>query len=48
MEKKREKSHRVQAYVTKDTKEALKKIAEEQDRSESYVAGNMLNKAVKK
>lgn len=48
MEKKRDKSHRVQAYVTKDTKEAIKKLAEEQDRSESYVAGNILNKGVKK
>ncbi len=48
MEKKREKSYRVQAYVTKDTKEAIKEIAKEQDRSESYVAGNILNKGVKK
>lgn len=48
MEKKSRKSNRVQAYVTDDTKKALKKLAEEQDRSESYVAGNILNKGVKK
>lgn len=48
MKEKGVKTHRVQAYVTKDTKEALIKIAKEQDRSESYVAGNILNKGVKK
>lgn len=48
MNKKRVKSSRIQAYVTDDTKAAIKKIAEEQDRSESYVAGNILNKGVKK
>lgn len=42
------KTCKVQAYVTPDTKEAIKKIAKEQERSESYVAGNILNKGVKK
>lgn len=48
MEKKSKKTHRVQAYVTEDTKKALTQIAKEQERSESYVAGNILNKGVKK
>ena len=48
MKEKTKKVHRVQAYVTEDTKKALQKLAEEQDRSESYVAGNILNKGVKK
>jgi predicted transcriptional regulator len=48
MEKKPKKVHRVQAYVTEDTKKALEQLAKEQDRSESYVAGNILNKGVKK
>ena len=46
--KKPKKICRVQAYVTEDTKAAIIKLAEEQERSESYVAGNILNKGVKK
>lgn len=48
MAKKKTKTQRIQAYVTDETKEALVKLAKEQDRSESYVAGNILNKGVKK
>ncbi len=45
---KKAKLYRVQAYVTTETKKALEKIALEEDRSESYVAGKILNDYFKK
>lgn len=36
----------VQAYVTAPTKEAIVKMAQEQDRSESYIAGKILDTAI--
>lgn len=41
------KDNKVQAYVTEETKKAINKMAEDQERSESYVAGKILNEAVK-
>lgn len=41
------KDNKIQAYVTEETKKAINKMAEEQERSESYVAGKILDNAVK-
>ncbi len=40
------KEKRVTAHVTKPTKQAIIKMAKEQDRSESYIAGKLLDTAV--
>lgn len=40
------KSEKIQAYVTPDTKEAIVKKAKDQERSESYVAGKLLDMAI--
>lgn len=37
------KLHRIQVYVTSETKKLILKMAEKQDRSESYIASEMLN-----
>lgn len=40
------KTKRITAHVTEPTKKAIVKMAEEQDRSESYIAGKLLDTAI--
>lgn len=40
--------NKIQAYVSDETKQAIAKMAKEQDRSESYVVGNILDKMLAK
>lgn len=40
------KEKRVTAHVTEQTKKAIVKLAKEQDRSESYIAGKILDSAI--
>lgn len=40
------KSEKVQAYVTIETKKAIINKAKDQERSESYIAGKLLDRAI--
>lgn len=42
----KEKQIKIQAYVKPATKDKIVKLAENQDRSESYIVGNILDQAL--
>lgn len=41
------KTEKIQAYVEPETKKAIQEMAKKQERSESYVAGKILDERVK-